>query len=85
MSDVWLVVFNGELGERTESKLTPVCVEMFSVELGEKIELREAKVSFEKFDDDINDDGNVIGPLGRVGFLVVAWIIFFYIKVWSEY
>jgi len=45
---------------------------MFSVELGEKMELREAKVSFEKFDDDINDDGNVIGPLGRVGFIVVA-------------
>ncbi len=53
------------MGERTESRLTAVCVDMFSVELGEKMELREASVSFEKFDDDINDDGNVIGPLGR--------------------
>ncbi len=65
-------MFKGELGERTESRLTAVCVDMFSVELGEKMELREASVSFEKFDDDINDDGNVIGPLGRVGFIVVA-------------
>ena len=60
------------MGERTESRLTAVCVDMFSVELGEKMELREASVSFEKFDDDINDDGNVIGPLGRVGLIVVA-------------
>ncbi len=65
-------MFNGELGERTESRLTAVCVDMFRVELGEKIELREPSVSFEKFDEAINDDGNVIDPLGRVGFIVLT-------------
>jgi hypothetical protein len=70
-------VSNIEFDERTDKRLTAVCVDMFNVELGEKMELREARVLFVKFDDNINDDGNVIGPVGRVGFIVVAFILYF--------
>jgi hypothetical protein len=69
-------VSNIEFDERTDNRLKAACVDMFNVELGEKMELREARVLFEKFDDDINDDGNVIGPVGRVGFIVVAFLFF---------